>query len=190
IRPEQTIPLRWLLAYGKGIAFMVPVLEKQALWLQQKAEQLLNEIIKAYPAEEYIGISRLSATAVLESSAVQLAEKNALPIVATHESLFFNDEDFFAYEVAQAIHTGVKLSDAVESNKQENHLLTAEQWQQKFHDQQQWLIQMENLLLSCQIEINTTNVYMPKFPVGEGETVENLLQQQVVAGLQHRLNMH
>lgn len=92
--------------------------------------------------------------------------------------------------MAQAIHTGVKLSDAVESNKQGNHLLTAEQWQQKFHDQQQWLVQMENLLLSCQIEINTNNVYMPKFPVGEGETAENLLQQQVVAGLQRRLNMH
>ncbi|MER2114550.1 MAG: DNA polymerase III subunit alpha [Solibacillus isronensis] len=190
IRPEQTIPLRWLLAYGKGIAFMIPALEQQAIWLQQVAEPLLKEIIKTYPDEVYIGISRLSDTAISESSAVQLAEKNALPIVATHESLFFNNEDFFAYEVAQAIHTGVKLNDAVESNKQENHLLTAEQWQQKFHDQQQWLVQMENLLLSCQIEINTNNVYMPKFPVGEGETAENMLQQQVVTGLQRRLNMH
>ncbi|MER2153470.1 MAG: DNA polymerase III subunit alpha [Solibacillus sp.] len=188
IRPEQTIPLRWLLAYGKGIAFMIPVIEQQAIWLQQEAEPLLKEIIKAYPDEVYIGISRLSDTAGWESSAVQLAEKNALPIVATHESLFFNDKDFFAYEVAQAIHTGVKLSEAAESNKQGNHLLTAEQWQQKFNDQQQWLVQMENLLLSCQIEINTNNVYMPKFPVGEGETAENLLQRQVVTGIQRRLN--
>lgn len=75
IRPEQTIPLRWLLAYGKGIAFMIPVLEQQAIWLQQDAESLLKEIMKAYPHEVYIGISRLSDTADVESAAVQLAEK-------------------------------------------------------------------------------------------------------------------
>lgn len=75
IRPEQTIPLRWLLAYGKGIAFMIPALEQQAIWLQQMVEPVLAEFMKAYPDEVYIGISRLSDTASLESSAVQLAEK-------------------------------------------------------------------------------------------------------------------
>lgn len=75
IRPEQTIPLRWSLAYGKGIAFMFPVLEQQAIWLQQDAESLLKEIMKAYPHEVYIGISRLSDTADVESAAVRLAEK-------------------------------------------------------------------------------------------------------------------
>ena len=33
--------------------------------------------------------------------------------MATHESLFLNKEDYFAYEVAQAINTGVKLTETL-----------------------------------------------------------------------------
>ncbi|MGN7478095.1 DNA polymerase III subunit alpha [Solibacillus silvestris] len=189
IRPKLTIPLRWLLAYGKGIVFMVPALDLQAIWLQQAAEPTLQEIKNAFPDEVFIGISRIAQTSSFEAQAVELAEKYVLPIIATHESLFFKPEDFFAYEVAQAIDTGVKLNEAPDSSRNENYLLTAEQWRDRFQDRPEWLLQMDNLLMSCRIQIETNEVYMPKFPLQEGETAENMLQQQVFNGLQRRLNV-
>lgn len=54
---------------------MIPALEQQAIWLQQMAEPVLAEFMKAYPDEVYIGISRLSDTASLESSAVGSLKK-------------------------------------------------------------------------------------------------------------------
>ncbi|MBD8032302.1 MULTISPECIES: DNA polymerase III subunit alpha [Solibacillus] len=189
IRSDQTIPLRWLLAYGKGIVFMIPALDLQGRWLQQTAENTLLEIKNAYSNELYIGISRGSNEGPFERQAVEFAVKNGLPIVATHESLFLKEEDFFSYEVAQAIETGVKLNEAAINNKQESYVLTAEQWQGKFQDEPQWLLQMESLLMSCQVQLTTNDVYMPRFPLQKGDTAEKILQQQVVAGLQRRLKM-
>ena len=85
-----------------------------------------------------------------------------------------NEDDFFAYEVARAIDSGVKLNDAVHSNKDQNYVLSAKQWEQKFEDQRQWLEQTNYLLMSCQVQIKTNEVHMPKYPIGNGETAESV----------------
>lgn len=48
IRPQQTIPLRWLLAYGKGIAFVIPALEQQQIWLQQQYAPVLEKFRESF----------------------------------------------------------------------------------------------------------------------------------------------
>ena len=46
-------------------------------------------------------------------SRIRFSEQLDVSIMATHESLFLNQEDHFAYEVAQAIDTGVKLTETL-----------------------------------------------------------------------------
>lgn len=190
IRPQQTIPLRWLLAYGKGIAFVIPALEQQQIWLQQQYAPVLEKFRESFGAYLYVGITRLNGVSEYEQTVVQWATTNSLPIIATHESFFLKEEDFFSYEVAQAIENGVKLSDSVENmTLRGSYVLSKEEWITRFADQKQWLEQTRALLLSCQVTIANNEVYMPKFPLAPGQTAEAILQEQVIVGLKWRLQV-
>ena len=55
-----------------------------------------------------------------------------LQMIATHESLYMYEQDVFAYEVAQAIESGVKLNDRDYEQQHDSHVLTANEWHTRF----------------------------------------------------------
>lgn len=187
IRPQQNIPLRWLIAYSEDIAFVVIPFGNQQAWLQPTAQEALQALIQANKENLYIGITRENGVHPFEAQAVALAQQHQLQVIATHESLYMYEQDAFAYEVAQSIETGVKLHDRNYEQQHDHYVLTAQEWQQRFNDQQNWLDAAETLLLSCHVEISLHDVYMPKFPLMEGQTAADVLKQEVQAGLQKRL---
>ncbi len=190
IRQQQTIPLRWLSAYANGIVCVIPVIAQQAIWLQQSIGPTLQILKESYHSDLYVGISRISGSEQQEEHAILLAKENELKIIALHESLFLKKEDYFSYEVAQAIETGIKLSEAVHYEPlQESYVLTNEEWLTRFSNKIEWLEQTEILLLSCQVTIDMDQVYMPKFPLEQGKTAEQVLKQEVLNGLKLRLNV-
>ena len=189
IRPQQTIPLRWLMAYKQGIVCVIPAMMQQFAWLQTEYTATVEALVESFSGELYIGIARQEGFSEQEAAVVQFAEVFSLKIIATHESLFLKQEDHFSYEVAQAIDTGVKLSESMQQGAaQDCYVLTKDEWSSRFAQKEQWLQQAKTLLLSCQVTIETDAVYMPKFPLEQGQTAEHELQQQVRHGLQMRLN--
>ncbi|WP_274307715.1 DNA polymerase III subunit alpha [Solibacillus daqui] len=187
IRPQQNIPLRWLVAYCQDIAFVLLPFANQQAWLQPEAQKSLHALIQANKANLYIGITRANGVHPFEVQAEELAQQHQLRVIATHESLYMYEQDAFAYEVAQSIETGVKLNDRNHEQKHDSYVLTAQDWNARFSDKQMWLDATEKLLLSCHVEINLNQVYMPKFPLMEGQTAADVLKQEVQAGLQKRL---
>ncbi|WP_341321037.1 DNA polymerase III subunit alpha [Solibacillus sp. FSL H8-0523] len=187
IRPNETLPLRWLTAYAQDIAFVVLPFKNQQAWLQPEAQEVVQALKEANAANVYVGISRVNGVHPFEVQAVELAQRHQLQVIATHESLYMYEQDVFAYEVAQAIESGVKLNDRDYEQQYDSHVLTANEWHTRFSDQPNWLQAAEQLLASCQVEISLNDVYMPKFPLQQGETAEHVLQQQVHMGLQRRL---
>ena len=187
IRPNETLPLRWLIAYAEDITFVVLPFNNQQAWLQPEAQDVVQALKEANAENLYVGISRVNGVHPFEAQAVELAQRNDLQIIATHESLYMYEQDVFAYEVAQAIESGVKLNDRTYEEQHDGYVLSATEWQTRFLDQPNWLKTAEQLLASCQVEISLNDVYMPKFPVQPGETAEQLLQQEVHNGLQRRL---
>ena len=188
IRTQQTMPLRWLCAYSNGIICVIPTMSQQMVWLEQANDSLIITLKESFGENLYVGISRTIDSSVQEHLAVNMAISNTIKIMALHESLFLKKEDHFSFEVAQSIETGVKLNESVHQySTHENYVLSREEWQARFADQIQWLEQSENILLNCHVEIDTKQVYMPKFPLDQGQTAEQVLQQQVQRGLQYRL---
>lgn len=187
IRPQQNIPLRWLVAYSQDIVFVILPFANQQAWLQPEAQEALQALIQANKANLYIGITRASGVHPFEAQAEELAHQHQLQLIATHESLYMYEQDAFAYEVAQSIETGVKLNDRNYEKQHDSYVLTAQDWKARFSDKQMWLEVAEKLLLSCHVEINLNQVYMPKFPLMEGQTAEDMLRQEVQVGLQKRL---
>ncbi len=99
-------------------------------------------------------------------------------MIAIHECLFMKKEDHFSFEVAQAIATGVKLNERVQPiQKEEQYVPTAAEWKEWFQDHPEWLELSEQLLLSCNVEIKNERTYMPKFPLPEGVSAEDVLYE-------------
>lgn len=188
IRADNRLPVHWLQAYATGCAAMLPVLEQEAVWLQQ-VHVTYAEMLKAlFDTQLYVGIHRRKEMADMEPFAIEWSERLRAPIIATHASVYLQAEDQFAYEVARAIDSGVKLTErGIVKEMDDRFVLSAADWQERFADRPQWLANAKQLLLSCHVELSQEAIYMPKFPVSAGMTAELLLEQHAVEGLQQLL---
>lgn len=185
IQPNNTIPLRWLLSYHADCIAIIPVMDTKCIWLQQ--EQVMVQLKETFQTDLYIGIERQSHFEEQEQLAIALAERLNINIMAIYETLYMQKEDYFSYEVATAIETGVKLHESVQLNKKKKHYVyTAEEWQQRYIEYPQWLETTERVLKSCQVDLDISIVHMPKFQVPINETAEIYLKKQVLKGLQAR----
>ncbi|WP_342472195.1 DNA polymerase III subunit alpha [Metasolibacillus sp. FSL H7-0170] len=187
IRKDETLPFRWLAGYADGCIAIIPALAEEARWLENDNRQLAEQLKQLFAERLFIGIERLEVAAPNEQDAVFLSEQIAVKIMAIHESTFMTKDDHFAYEIARAIDTGVKMGLTFNLKLKHRYVLTKEQWQQFFTDRPQWLRQTEQVLMSCHVTMEQQATFMPKFPVASGQTAEELLRERVLIGLQHRL---
>ncbi|MEO4051946.1 DNA polymerase III subunit alpha [Solibacillus sp. CAU 1738] len=187
IRKEETLPFRWLAGYASGCIAVLPLLDEQAIWLLHTNEPHAHDLKALFGNRLFVGISRKGQPEVEEGLAINLSEKIACPIMAIHESTFLEENDHFAYEVARAIDTGVKIGESLSYKSQHQYVLTNDRWQQYFSDRLEWLQQTRQVLISCQVTLEISNTYMPRFPVEPGQTAEQLLSSHVLSGLHSRL---
>ncbi|SOC36573.1 DNA polymerase III subunit alpha [Ureibacillus acetophenoni] len=188
IRDDETLPYRWLLGYSQGLVIVLPLMDNKEIWLQDDAIESINQMATAFSTNLFFGISRPGGIrSLLEEKANQLSNQFGCKIIALHECLFQNMEDHFSFEVAQAIETGVKLNERVQPiSKEHQYVPTAEQWTTWFHDRPEWLNEAERLLLSFHVEINNEQTYLPRFPLPEGVSAEDVLYEMALIGLKER----
>lgn len=188
IRSDELLPWRWLAGYANGCAAVIPSLDDQGSWLRLEAGEFVRELKQLFQSNLYMGISRKNQPSREELIAVQTAQELNCSIVVLHESTFLRPEDHFAYEVARAIETGVKLGESLQGNKTKHQFVpTAEELTTLFADREEWLNNTRELLLSCQVDLTFGQTFMPKFPVEEEKTAEQLLYEHVIYGLKERL---
>ncbi|CAM5202471.1 DNA-directed DNA polymerase OS=Ureibacillus acetophenoni OX=614649 GN=SAMN05877842_102498 PE=4 SV=1 [Ureibacillus acetophenoni] len=189
IRADQTLPYRWLVGYSKGLVVVLPLLENKGIWLQDDSLENLKQVVDSFYSQLVFGISRAGGEiSPLEEKAVQLSNYFKTKIIAIHDCLFLKKEDYFAFEVANAIETGVKLSERTQTdNKEKQYVPTTQEWNEWFFDHPEWLLEAEQLLLSCRVDIENKRTYMPKFPLPEGVSSEEVLYQLSMEGLKNRL---
>jgi len=191
IQPKNAIPLRWLLHYHTDCIAVIPAMAEKNIWLQQEKQQVIVQLKESFQANLYLGIERNPQFVETEQMAISLSEHFHIPIMAIFETLYMKKEDYFSYEVATAIETGVKLHESVQLNKKKNHYVyTAEEWQQRYAEYPQWLHTTEQVLKSCHVELDVSIVHMPKFPVPVNETAEIYLKKQVLKGLYARFGQN
>lgn len=186
IRNDGNIPFRWLAAYSKGIAAVLVSFEET--WTQPSPLGCLKQLAETFREYFFMGISRSGGIiSPTENAAIQVSQLLRMKCVALHESVFLHKEDYFAYKVARAIETGVKLSEGMANEKESQYVPTANEWQDWYRDQPQWLEESERLLLSCQVNLVHQQHYMPKFPLPEGQIAEKVLFEMALNGLKERL---
>lgn len=189
IREDEFLPIRWLKGYSNGIVGVIPILDEEAIWLQHST--YIYQLQQIFNEQLWIGISRAGGIkSPMEEEAIALCENFQVKIIALHECLFMKKEDAFSYKVARSIDTGIKLSEHAQTDEeyQKHFMPTRHEWLEWYNDHPEWLEETKTLLFSCQVEIEQKGHIMPKFPLQEGTSAEEVLTEQAFNGLKERLN--
>ncbi|RPJ95822.1 DNA polymerase III subunit alpha [Rummeliibacillus sp. TYF005] len=189
LRENETLPLRWLEGYHRGCIALVPITND--LWQQEQPYGAVEKLIEIFEKEYlYIGIDRPNGIKYpTEENIISYCKMNGLQVCATHLSTFIKEEDAFTFEVAKAISTGAKMADQEQltSRERKQFLPTGDNFYDWFEDHPEWLQTLEEMLMSCKVDIEYNHFYMPKFPVPDGKTAEGILRENCLVGLQERV---
>jgi len=188
IREEDNIPWRWLVAYSKGCAAVLPT--SWVSWLSESNGDYTLQVAQTFQANFYFGISRSGGfVSPVENRAIQLSQHLKVKCIAIHECLFLNREDHFAYKVARAIENGVKLSEGegIHNEHEKQYVPTATEWQSWYQDQPQWLQNTSQFLMNCRVDLTYDKHFMPKFPLQPDQRSEEVLTEMALTGLKERL---
>ena len=161
-----------------------------ALGRSEQAETLAARWSAAFPGRFYVELSRLGRPNEAEyiASAVRLAARHGLPVVATNDVRFLTAAEFEAHETRVCIATGRTLGDAARPRDytEAQYLKSPAEMAALFADLPEALANSVGIARRCNFELRLDAIHMPRFEVPEGMTAAGLLREQASAGLQAR----
>ncbi len=121
--------------------------------------------------------------------AVELADSQSIPIVATNSCCFMRQEDFEAHEVRVCINEGRVLDDPRRPRKytEQQYVKSVEEMQSLFSDIPDALENTIAIAERCSVEIELGKYYLPEYPIPEGQTLETFFRALSHEGLTQRL---
>jgi DNA polymerase III subunit alpha len=125
------------------------------------------------------------------SGSIALANRLRVPVVATHPIQFATADDFYAHDARVCIAEGYALGDARRPQQftEKQHFLTQAEMVGKFSDYPQAIANTVAIATRCTLNLKLGKNYLPDFPLPEGVTIEEHLRNEVLAGLEKRLEV-
>ncbi|KTC79967.1 DNA polymerase III, alpha chain [Legionella cherrii] len=120
---------------------------------------------------------------------IALADELQLPLVATNDVCFLDQDDFEAHEARVCIHEGYTLADPrrVQKYSAQQYLRSADEMIALFSDLPSAIENTVEISKRCTVKLDLGNNYLPNFPIPDGSTVENYLSHLSQVGLEERL---
>ncbi|MCW8407888.1 DNA polymerase III subunit alpha [Legionella sp. PATHC035] len=120
---------------------------------------------------------------------IALADELQLPLVATNDVCFLDQDDFEAHEARVCIHEGFTLADPrrVQKYSAQQYLRSADEMIALFSDLPSAIENTVEISKRCTVKLDLGNNYLPNFPIPDGSTVENYLSHLSQVGLEERL---
>ncbi len=124
-------------------------------------------------------------------SAVAVALKHGVPIIAGNDVRFITADDFEAHEARVCIHEGRTLADSRRPRhySEQQYLRTVEEMHALFSDLPEALENTLEVAKRCNLSLNLDENYLPDFPVPAGQTLEEWFDAQSRSGLDSRLSV-
>ncbi len=185
----------WLASHASGLIALSGAEEGdigKALLSNDKAEATacLKYWQSLFPTNFYIEISRTGKAQEKEYvfSALQLAEKYRVPVVATNDVRFLERDDFEAHEARVCIQQGVTLNDPHRPRiyTEQQYLRTQEEMKRLFADIPEALTNTVEIAKRCNLNFELGINRLPHFDVPEGYTTESYLCEVAKVGLNDR----
>lgn len=156
------------------------------------ASSRLNDWSQLFPNNFYIELQRTGRENEEDylHAAVELASKHDVPVVATNDVRFISTHDFDAHEARVCIHDGRTLDDPRRPKlySDQQYLRSAEEMIELFKDIPSAIENTLEIAKRCTVELTLGKNYLPDFPIPEGLTIEQFLEQESRKGLEKRLH--
>ncbi len=121
--------------------------------------------------------------------AVTLAMELDLPVVATNDVRFIDEEEFDAHEVRVCIHDSRTLDDTRRERRysEQQYLKSSQQMCDLFADIPEAIENTLEIARRCNVDVDLGNYYLPEYPIPPGYTTEEYFSEVSRDGLNLRL---
>jgi DNA polymerase-3 subunit alpha len=158
----------------------------------QAAEEYFLQLVNMYPGRVYIELMRhgMQEEQVIEKRLIDLAYKHNVPLVATNDVYFLEEDMFEAHDAFLCIADGTYVGEEKRRHLTPNHRLKTEQeMAELFADVPEALASSVAIAKRCSFIAESRAPILPRFNQGDkGE--EELLREQAAIGLEERLKRY
>jgi DNA polymerase-3 subunit alpha len=195
VQHQPVIDKEWLIKYAEGLIILSGAKQGEIGKALLKGNQPLVdkcvEFYQTYFADhfyiELIRTGRADEESYLHF-ALEVAEKEGLPVVATNEVVFLTEEFFDAHEIRVAIHDGYTLEDPRRPKlySPQQYLRSEEEMCELFADIPEALQNTVEIAKRCNVTVRLGEYFLPAFPT-EGMLETEYLVKKSEEGLEDRL---
>jgi DNA polymerase-3 subunit alpha len=148
-------------------------------WSAGFADRFYLELVRSGRADEQRHVAQ----------AVSLATELSLPVVATNDVCFLNEQDFEAHETRVCIHDGRALDDPRRERRHSaaQYLKSPDEMAELFADLPEALANTVEIARRCNVQIPLGEYFLPNYPVPDGRSLEDYLADCAREGLKRRL---
>jgi DNA polymerase-3 subunit alpha len=158
---------------------------------EHDAERALEDWLALLPERFYIELQRLGRPEEEPyiASAVALASRHGVPLVATNDVRFLEPGHFESHEARVCIHDGTLLADSGRARRYtaQQYLRTPEEMRRLFADLPEALANSVEIARRSSLTLKLGEARLPPYPVPGGMSAEEFLQREAAAGLELRL---
>ena len=196
---KQPVVMRdWLADYAEGLILLLPKASdvgQQLLANNLKfAEQYLDYWLDCFTDNCYFAVERLGYKddELYLNQVLELASRKDCPVVATNDAHFRSAEDYEAHEARVCIATSAVLTDAKRQSpySREQYLRTDQEMRELFSDLPELITNSAELAKMANLKLEFGKNFLPDYPVPQGKTVKQLLEEQTREGLAGRFAKH
>ncbi len=126
--------------------------------------------------------------AVANKKLIELSKKTGIPLVATNDLHYLRKEDSEAQDVLMLINTGSDINDPERlSMTQDNFsMYSPEEMADFFKENPEAIENTQKIADMCDFKMELGKTKLPRFPLPEGKTAEEYLEELAYAGLEKR----
>ncbi|QNT70676.1 DNA polymerase III subunit alpha [Defluviicoccus vanus] len=192
------VTLAALLAHSAGMILLTggtsgPVGRLLLDGKREQAAALLAELAAAFPDRLYLELMRhgLADEETIENALLELAQAQALPIVATNDVHFATPDLYEAHDALLCIAQGTVLTNPERRRlSPEHYLKSPAAMAELFADLPDAVGNTVRIARRCTFFLDQVKPMLPHFDCGPGRQEEDVLRQQAAAGLEDRLVHH
>ncbi|WP_432456193.1 DNA polymerase III subunit alpha [Agarivorans sp. QJM3NY_29] len=192
---KPVIDKAWLVEYAPGVIVLSggrqgDVGKALLKGNQPLVESCINFYQQVFPDNFFLELIRTGRSDEENylHMAVELASQRQLPVVATNEVVFLEEEQFQPHEVRVAIHDGFAIDDSRRPKKysSQQYLRSGQDMLALFADIPEALQNSVEIAKRCNVTIRLGEYFLPDFPTG-GLPIDEYFCQVSRDGLEERL---
>ncbi len=158
---------------------------------EDQAIDLIKRWQQAFPNNYYLELTRTHRDQEEDylHAAVKLAGQCQVPVVATNDVRFLEQDDFEAHEARVCIHSGYVLEDSTRPRaySEWQYFRSSKEMCELFADIPEAIENTVLIAKRCNADLHLGTPFLPQFPTPPGVSLEQYIKQQAELGLAKRL---